>query len=401
MATKIQDLKKQSLEVTQSHNTLKWELKDDVSGLLKVIKRKKDEISTALSYLDADTLSKIQLDAKKIFVKTFKEAHSEVIEEYKAAWKLKRQIREEKNQITEAISALHEQALSQWLTDLSKEQFIRMLTMTQPEIKYNVYVKEDALLQNIANVMKTDRDQIDLLRKNFNNGSNYPEDPLCSLETVDRMVSNAVTMGFFKPDEDSIMAMNKSQIDFLLAACNKHANWIYMVELDGHDTTLDFKLFDHIITWASFLVLSNISRMEVKHLEYIEHACRTHQLEQSDEYKNICPTNKMVITIQDECMGNDVGDNRKAIILNLLQNTQELIISENHVNDLYGNISTLLEQLPSIRRCIITHTYDDAFMQSDKEKEEIKKKWFSEEALANAGFTVSGGENTFVLEKIE
>ena len=66
--------------------------------------------------------------------------------------------------------------------------------MTQPEIKYNVYVKEDALLQNITTIMNTDRDQIDLLRKNFNDGSNYPEDPLSSLEKVDRMISNAANM---------------------------------------------------------------------------------------------------------------------------------------------------------------------------------------------------------------
>ena len=400
MTTKIQDLKKQSLTLTQSHNTLKWELKDDVSGLLAVIKRKQDEIKTALSYLDADTVSQIQLDAKKIFVKTFKETHSEVIDDYKAVWTLKRQIREEKNQILEAMSSLHQQALEQWLTDLWKEQFIRMLTMTQAEIKYNFYVKEDALLQNIADVMKTDRDQIDLLRKNFNDGSNYPEDPLSSLETLDSMVSNAVNMWFLKPNENNIMAMNKSQINFLLASC-RQTNWIYMVELDGHDTTLDLTLFDREIKWANFLVLNNISRMDIEHLEYIEQACRTHQLEQSDEYKKICPTNKMVITIQDECMGNDVWDDRKAIILNLLKNTQELVISEKHINDLYWNITTLLEQLPNIRNIIISHTYDEEFMRSYEQRDEIKKKWFSSDEIEKKWFTFSITEKTFVLEKIE
>jgi hypothetical protein len=135
--------------------------------------KKQDEIGTTLSYLDADTLSQIQLDAKKIFVKNFKESHRQVIDEHKAVWTLKRQIREEKEPIIMAMRDLHDEALRRWLTDLGEEQFIRMLTMTQPEVKYNVYVKEDALLRNIATIMNTERDQIDLLRKNFNDGSNY------------------------------------------------------------------------------------------------------------------------------------------------------------------------------------------------------------------------------------
>jgi len=373
MTTKIQELRKQSLEVTQLHNALRWDLKDHVSVLLETVKIKQDEIKTTLSYLDIGTLSQIQLDAKKIFIKDFKEMHRELIDKHKTIGGQKKQIRGEKEPIIKAMRDLHDSALRQWLTDLGEEQFIRMLTMTQPEIKYNVYVKEDALLQNITTIMNTDRDQIDLLRKNFNDGSNYPEDPLSSLEKVDRMISNAANMWAFEPSGQTILAMNKSQIDFLLAACKKHANWISQMQLDGHDDKLNLSMFDHIIKNSNTLIINHISSMKIEQLEYIEHACSTHQIGQSDAYKKICPTNKMLIGIQAE----SVWEDRKEIIVDLLKNTQDLIISQNLINDLYWNMITLLEQCPDIRQLVINHIYDDTYEISDTQTDKIKEKWFA------------------------
>jgi hypothetical protein len=72
MTTKIQDLKRQSFELAQSHTTTTADFKDHVSVLLETVRIKQDEIKTTLSYLDADTISKMQLEAKKIFIKNFK-----------------------------------------------------------------------------------------------------------------------------------------------------------------------------------------------------------------------------------------------------------------------------------------------------------------------------------------
>ena len=113
MTTKIQDLKRQSFELAQSHSTTTADLKDHVSVLLETVRIKQDEIKTTLSYLDADTISQMQLDAKKIFIKNFKDTHPELIDTHKRFGQEKRQIRKEKNQIIEAMSVLHEQALEQ------------------------------------------------------------------------------------------------------------------------------------------------------------------------------------------------------------------------------------------------------------------------------------------------
>ena len=129
--------------------------------------------------------------------------------------------------------------------------------------------------------------------------------------------------------------------------------------------------------------------MGIEQLKYIEHACRTHQLEQSDAYKKICPTNKMLISIQAE----SVWEDRKGIIVNLLKNTQELIISESLINDLYWNATTLVEQLPNIRKLMINYKHDEEYMWLDKQIEEIKKKWFN--------FYETEDSFIFILEEIQ
>ena len=72
------------------------------------------------------------------------------------------------------------------------------------------------------------------------------------------------------------------------------------MQLDGHDDKLNLSMFDHIIKNSNTLIINHISSMKIEQLEYIEHACSTHQIGQSDAYKKICPTNKMLIGIQAE-----------------------------------------------------------------------------------------------------